>query len=168
MVPVRPIARVFALAGAAVLAATLSGCAATVSMTAAAAANDPGCAAVIVRLPDSVAGLSKDETNAQSTAAWGNPVAVQLRCGVTPLGPTTQPCVAVVVNGTEYDWVLESDPLAANLSYITFGRTPATEVTIAHAAGGVSDSDVLNALSGAIGAVPQSQTAKCLGATDAP
>ncbi len=87
---------------------------------------------------------------------------VLLRCGVAPLGPTTQPCVTV--NGI--DWVLESSPNAKTIRYITFGRTPATEVIIDHGAGGVSDASVLPDLAEAVGSVKQ--TSKCLDVLDVP
>ncbi len=48
-----------------------------------------------------------------------------LRCGVEPLGPTTDRCVSV--DGV--DWVIdESD--APNYLFTTYGRTPAVEVLI--------------------------------------
>ncbi|MEZ5191081.1 MAG: DUF3515 family protein, partial [Schumannella sp.] len=77
--------RARAAAIAAILAATplLAACAPTVVMHPADDANNPDCAAVIVRLPDQVAGLDRRQTDAQSTAAWGDPDAVLLRCGVT-------------------------------------------------------------------------------------
>ncbi|HWU59522.1 MAG TPA: DUF3515 family protein, partial [Microbacteriaceae bacterium] len=82
--------------------AFLSACAGTVPMKPAAHSNTVGCANITVRLPDSVAGKAKRDTDAQATAAWGDPAVVLLRCGVTPIGPTTKPCVTV--NGI--DWVL--------------------------------------------------------------
>ncbi|MFM6980227.1 MAG: DUF3515 family protein [Micrococcales bacterium] len=60
----------------------LTGCTAAVSLEPAADANNPACAEVIVRLPDTVADFEKRATNAQSTAAWGTPAAVILRCGL--------------------------------------------------------------------------------------
>lgn len=138
---------------------TLSGCASTVSLDPGAGANDPGCAQISVRLPDQVAGKDKRETDAQGTGAWGDPAAVILRCGVPPIGPTTKPCIDV--NGV--DWVLTSDPLAKQVVYVTFGRTPATEVIIDHVSG-ASDSDVLPAFASAISTVPQKQ--RCLSTLD--
>ena len=40
------------------------------------------------RLPETVDGLERRETNAQATGAWGNPASVLLRCGVPTPGPT--------------------------------------------------------------------------------
>jgi len=140
----------------------LTACAPTVAMQPAADANDPRCADVIVHLPDSIAGKAQRETNAQATSAWGDPTVVLLRCGVAPVGPTTKPCITV--NGI--DWVLENDPAASALRYITFGRTPATEVVIQHGKGGVADASVLPALADAIGEIPQQKNEKCLGTSD--
>ncbi|MCL2794373.1 MAG: DUF3515 domain-containing protein [Microbacteriaceae bacterium] len=154
-----------AAACAGALVAVLAGCTPTVALSPAPHANDPRCAAVTVTLPDTVAGLKRDYTNAQATGAWGNPVAVQLACGVPPLGPTTKPCVTVTSGQDSVDWVLMNDPDAAVLTYITFGRTPAVEVTIKHGAGGVSDANVLPDLAQAVASVPRSAL-KCIAAGD--
>lgn len=137
----------------------LTGCTPIVSLDPAANANDPGCAEISVRLPDSVAGEQKRETDAQATGAWGDPAVVLLRCGVPPIGPTTKPCVNV--NGI--DWVLMTDPAAKSIVYQTFGRTPATEVIIDHV-NGVSDSSVLPEFASAIATLKQTQ--KCLDTLD--
>jgi hypothetical protein len=138
---------------------SLTGCAPIVALDAAPDSNDPGCAEISVRLPDTIAGKGKRETNAQATGAWGTPTAVLLRCGVKPIGPTTQPCVNV--NGI--DWVLMTDPAAKTIVYQTFGRIPATELIIDHVSG-VSDSAVLPVFAGAIATVKQ--TEKCLSTLD--
>jgi hypothetical protein len=159
--------RVAAAALAAVALATLlAGCTPTVAMQAAPHANDPKCAAVTVELPDEVARQKQDYTDAQATGAWGDPVKVQLRCGVAPLGPTTKPCVTVASGRDAVDWVLTNDPDDKVLSYVTFGRTPAVEVTIKHGAGGVSDANVLPDLAQAVAGIPQSKTRKCISADD--
>lgn len=155
--PLRPVALALTIAAA----AALTGCAPTVSLDPAADANDPGCAEISVRLPDSVADKARRQTDAQATGAWGDPAAVLLRCGVPPLGPTTKPCVDV--NGI--DWVLMSDPAAKQVVYQTFGRTPATEVVIDHVSG-ASDAAVLPEFASAIASVEQTQ--KCLSTLDAP
>ena len=150
-----------ALAVVLATAAALTGCAQIVSLDPAAGADDPGCAQISVRLPDTVAGKGKRETDAQATGAWGDPAVVLLRCGVPPIGATTRPCVDV--NGV--DWVLMTDPAAKTIVYQTFGRTPATEVIIDHVAG-VSDSSVLPEFASAISILGQKQ--KCLSTLDAP
>jgi hypothetical protein len=157
--PTRP-TRFAALLIAVAATATLAACAPTVAMKPAAGANEPACADVTVRLPETVAGNAKRTTDAQATGAWGDPAVVLLRCGVTPIGPTTKPCITV----SGVDWVLENDPSASALRYITFGRTPATEVVIQHGPGGVSDASVLPAFAQAIQSVPQSK--KCLALSD--
>jgi hypothetical protein len=154
------------VAGAVV--AVLAGCTPSVSMTAAPHSNNPKCASVTVTLPDSVAGQKRDETDAQATGAWGDPVKVQLRCGVTPLGPTTKPCVTVASGRDSVDWVLTNDPDSSVLTYVTYGRTPAVEVTIKHGSGGVSDANVLPDLAQAVASIPQSQQHKCIASGDAP
>ena len=84
----------------------LTGCTSTVSLQPAENANEPACADVTVRLPDSVDGQPRRWTDAQATGAWGDPASVIITCGVPELGPTTLPCQSV--NGV--DWVIdESD-----------------------------------------------------------
>ncbi|QDZ14116.1 DUF3515 family protein [Humibacter ginsenosidimutans] len=155
----RRLLTVFAVGAAALL---LTACTPTVALDPAAGANNPRCADVIVHLPDTVAGKAKRETNAQATAAWGDPAVVLLRCGVTPIGPTTKPCITV--NGI--DWVLENNPIDTDLRYITFGRVPATEIVIAHGKGGVTDASVLPDLADAISFIPQKKQQKCLSTAD--
>lgn len=104
----------------------LAGCAPVIALDPADDATSTHCADVIVRLPETVADLSKRETNAQSTAAWGEPAWVILRCGVPSPAPTaTFPCLTV--GGV--DW-LRDDSKAPNFVFTTYGRTPATEVII--------------------------------------
>lgn len=145
-----------ALAG---VALALSGCAPTVSLEPGADANNPGCAEITVRLPDSVADKPRRQTDAQATGAWGDPSAVLLRCGVPSIHPTTKPCV----NVDGIDWVLMSEPSADTVVYQTFGRTPATEVIIDHVSG-ASDSSVLPEFASAIASVKQTQM--CLDTLD--
>jgi hypothetical protein len=115
------ILRILALA----LPLLLSGCTTTVVMSPAPLANDPGCAEVIVRLPSETDGQIKRTTNSQSTAAWGSPVAITLTCGLEPVMVSTLPCITAGA----VDWIVdESDK--PNYTFISFGRTPATAVTI--------------------------------------
>jgi hypothetical protein len=157
----RPAVRKIAFAAVitAVVSLSLAGCAQTVALDAAPHANNPGCAAISVRLPKSIAGQAERNTDAQGTSAWGDPTTILLRCGVALVGPTTQPCITV----SGIDWVLESAQDAKVTRYITFGRDPATEVIIEHT-GYVSDASVLPAFSNAVGSV--TQTSKCLGPND--
>ncbi|MBP6087286.1 MAG: DUF3515 family protein [Rhodoluna sp.] len=130
------------LAGLA-LAGSLSACSATISLEAAADSNNPACAEVSVRLPEQVAELDKRATDAQATGAWGNPTAVILRCGLEPVAVSALPCVTA--NGV--DWLVD-ESAKPSYRFITFGRTPATEVIVdSTKVAGVS---ALSDLSGAI------------------
>jgi hypothetical protein len=117
----------FASLSAAAIALTLSlsACSPTVSLEPAADANNPACADVIVRLPDAVDGQERRTTNAQSTAAWGNPATVILRCGIAPVEISTLPCVTA--NGV--DWIID-ESAKPSFRFISFGRTPALEVIV--------------------------------------
>jgi hypothetical protein len=66
----------------------------------------------------------------RSVAAWGDP-AVIARCGLDPLGPTTDDCVTV--DGV--DWVVRS--LSDGSAATTYGRDPAIEVLAPSAYGAV-------------------------------
>ena len=115
-------------AAIALAALLLAGCTPTVTLEAADDAVNPECAKVSVELGylETVAGLEPRETNAQGTAAWGEPATVLLRCGVTPPPPTaTFPCVTV----EGVDW-LRDDSDDPNFVFTTYGRTPAVEVII--------------------------------------
>lgn len=138
-----------AILGASSLA--LAGCAGIVPMQPAADANNPGCAPVIVRLPETVADQKKRETNAQSTGAWGEPATILLHCGVEVPGPSTLPCVEV--NGI--DW-LEDDSQKPTYRYTTFGRTPAVEVVLDSEK--VSGTTTLVDLAGAVEKIPATIT----------
>ena len=118
--------RLAALSAAAIaLTLSLSACSPTVSLEPAADANNPGCADVIVRLPDAVDGQERRTTNAQSTAAWGNPATVILRCGIAPVEISTLPCVTA--NGV--DWIID-ESAKPSFRFISFGRTPALEIIV--------------------------------------
>ncbi|WP_254775102.1 DUF3515 family protein [Microbacterium hydrocarbonoxydans] len=62
----------------------LTSCAPTVHLEPAANANDPLCAEVTVRLPDSIGDQARVWTDAQATAGWGTPSSVLLTCGLEP------------------------------------------------------------------------------------
>jgi hypothetical protein len=143
------------LAAGAVLA--LAGCTPTIAITPAPQATTVGCAALIVRLPPTLGSLSKRQTDSQGTAAWGDPEGVQLRCGVTPPGPTTDPCFTI----SAVDWIRRDSGTGADARemWTTFGRTPATEVVIdpKHA----SENDALPSISDAVSAAMPTTTRKC-------
>ncbi|MWB97683.1 DUF3515 family protein [Agromyces seonyuensis] len=135
------------LVGAGLLTTALAGCAGTVAVDAAPDAANAACADVSVALPDTVAGQERRETNAQATAAWGDPAAVILRCGVQPLGPTTLPCQTV----DGIDWVID-DSDAPRYLLTTYGREPAVEVYLDTEL--VADSTVRADLGAAIERIP--------------
>ena len=131
----------------------LTGCAATVVMPAAPLANDPGCAEVIVRLPSETDGQTKRTTNSQSTAAWGEPVAITLTCGLEPVMVSALPCITA----GDVDWIVD-DSDKPNYTFISFGRAPATAVTIDSTKS--SGANVLEDLGQAVQFTKQSK--KCL------
>ena len=121
-----PAPRRLALASLVVAAAALlGGCSTTVSLEPAKDANNPLCAEVTVRLPDTVQGLDRVWTDAQATGAWGGPLPVVLRCGVEPPGPSTLTCHTL--GGV--DW-LALDWEEGRQQLITYGRDPAIQLII--------------------------------------
>lgn len=136
------------------LASLLSGCSAPVSLEPAADSNNVLCADVMVRLPDTVDGLSRRGTNAQSTGAWGNPARVILRCGLPEVTVSKLTCVTEA----GIDWLVD-DSQKPSYRFITFGRKPAVEVIVDsnHATGVNSLDDVASAVKSI------DQTKRCLG-----
>jgi len=125
----------------------LTGCAPMVTHEPAEDANNAESAEVIVRLPDELAGEQKRRVNAQSTAAWGEPVAVILRCGLEPVEVSALPCVSA----GDIDWLVD-DANAPSFRFISYARFPATEVIIdSTKLAGVT---VLEQLSSTIGILP--------------
>ncbi|MBH0023670.1 DUF3515 family protein [Salinibacterium sp. NSLL150] len=152
------------------LLATLGGCAAIVPLEPADDAANPTCADVIVRLPDTVAGLDKRETNAQGTGAWGTPANILLRCGVAVPDPTAElACVTAPEDGI--DW-LRDDSDAPNYVFTSYGRDPAVQVIIDSDGDPdidgdeVSGFDALSQLAGAVSQVPADRF--CVGLSDTP
>ncbi|SDH27200.1 DUF3515 domain-containing protein [Agrococcus jejuensis] len=121
-----------ALALAGLAAATLTACASTVSLSAAPDATNPQCASVIVALPDVLAEgqvggpLAERPTDAQATAAWGDPTAVTLRCGVPVPDPSTATCLTI----SGVDWIDVTEEGSTAQTYVTYGRDPAVEVVL--------------------------------------
>ena len=139
-----------ALMASLALAGSLTGCATTVSLDAAADSNNPACAEISVRLPDQVAGLAKRVTNAQATGAWGEPTSVILRCGLPSVEVSTLPCVTA----SGVDWLVD-DSKKPSYRFISFARNPATEVIVdSRKAAGVT---VLSDLSAAVQSIPASK-----------
>lgn len=133
----------------------LSACAPIVAVMPAVSAASKDCAAVSVRLPGILgSGTSavqeRRETDAQGTAAWGNPTAILLRCGVPPLPPTTNKCVTI--NGV--DWIVQAVG-SNNYKFTTFGRNPAVEVLVD--SNRVSGTTIISDLSPAVSVIPTNQ-----------
>ena len=134
----------------------LTGCSATLSLEPAAEANDPNCAEVMVRLPQELGEHSERHTNAQATAAWGDPTAVILRCGLEPVVVSDLPCVTA----GEVDWLVD-DSLAPNYRFISFARFPAVEVIVdSERASGVTS---LELLSRAVSQIPATAYCSAIG-----
>lgn len=140
-----------------VAALALAGCAGTVPLDPGPDSNNPECAAISVRVPDTVGGLERRTTNAQATAAWGNPAAVIYRCGLPPQPPSDLPCFDV--DGV--DWLLDESN-APRYVFTTYGRTPVTEVIVDITF--IAGADAVRALSGPVSVVDAD--ARCLAATD--
>jgi len=132
------------------VAGLLTGCSTTVSMTPAAGANDPACAAVTVRLGQKVAGQERRWTDAQATGAWGNAddgTTVLLTCGLPEAGPSTLPCDS----RGGVDWLID-DSEAPKYRFTTFGRSPSVEVYLDYDK--VSGSEALSDLAPAVQQLP--------------
>ncbi len=151
--PIAAGAVVFALAGL-----SLAGCASTVIVEAAPDAQNPKCAEIMLRLPDEVSGEKERQTSSQGTEAWGDPSIAVLRCGVTPPGPTTDPCVSV----GNVDWISRPSEEGDTWRFTSYGRTPAVEVLVNRKS--ESGANVLAAVSPALEPMPAE--AKCVGAED--
>ncbi|MCJ1706708.1 DUF3515 family protein [Microbacterium sp. VKM Ac-2923] len=128
--------RALALLAVVALVPGLAGCATTVAMEPAKLANDPACAAVISRLPQSISGQERRWTDAQATGAWGNPASILLTCGLEPPAPSTLPCRSF--DGV--DWLVDESQAADNrFTLTTFGRSPALQVYLDRDAAGSGD-----------------------------
>lgn len=132
----------------------LTGCSATVVMDPAEDANNPYCAEVMVRLPNQTADQQKRVTSSQSTAAWGEPVSITLSCGLKPVEISDLPCITA----GDVDWLVD-ESAKPTYRFISFGRTPATVVTIDSTK--VSGASVLEDLGLAVQFTKQ--TKQCLG-----
>jgi hypothetical protein len=109
----------------AALAGALTGCTDAVAMSAAPSANAAACATAQVRLPETVeTKYPLRNTNAQSTAAWGDPSAAVYRCGVAVPTVSDLPCFSK----GPVDWI--RDDRGKQVVFTTFGRDPAVQVVI--------------------------------------
>lgn len=148
--------RRLAVATVLVLAAgLLAGCNSTVHLNPADDANDPRCADVTVRLKNvpSIDGHDRRWTDAQSTAAWGDPSVVLLTCGLPEAEPTS---ALQCITRQGIDWLVD-DSRSPNLTLTTYGRKPAVQLFINSKPGaGVSGNDVIDnkSLAAAIATIP--------------
>ena len=135
--------RMTATLGVAVM--LLSGCSRAPQVALAPAAATGVCSTAA--WPATVGNVARVTTDpvSGSVAAWGDP-AIVARCGLDPLGPTTDDCVTV--DGV--DWVVR--PLSDGSIATTYGRDPAIEVLAPSAYGPVPL--LLPAFSAAAGALP--------------
>ncbi|NQX13696.1 DUF3515 family protein [Microbacteriaceae bacterium VKM Ac-2855] len=149
---------VLAIGGLLAAALLLSGCSASVALEPADDATNVACAAMSVRLPDEVAGQSGRETNAQATAAWGDPASIILHCGVAVPAPTTLLCVTY----SDVDWIVDdSNDENGIYSLTTYGREPAVNVVIDQ--GKASAADALTELGSAVSVIPQTRACTAVG-----
>jgi hypothetical protein len=93
----------------------------------------PHCHRIADSAPASLGGLSRRDSSLPGIAVWGDQDIV-LRCGVTPPGPTHNPCFAV--DGV--DWVMDlAQSTHTRKVIVTYGRSPATQLVF----DGTSDTD---------------------------
>ncbi|GGN28741.1 DUF3515 family protein [Streptomyces fuscichromogenes] len=118
-------------------------------------AEDPGCGRLAGRYPDRLAGATRDRVTFAGLAVWGHGT-VELRCGVNPPGPTTDACVSV--DGV--DWVWRGTAEDGRRKLVTYGRSPAVEISVSGPAAGVDT--VLVDLSRLVAPIPEG--ARCLAA----
>lgn len=132
----------FLMAG---LVMATSACAAPVVVEPAPYAADPGCAPVMLGIPDEVGGLTRQETSSQATAAYGDAPRIVARCGVDVPGPTPERCVAIDTPAGSADWVVVEDDDVWRA--VSFGRNPAVEVLIPTVRAGQAVGEILAAFS---------------------
>ena len=119
----------------------LAACSTTVAMQPAKGANDPACAEIISRLPQSISGQERRWTDAQATGAWGDPASILLTCGLEAPGPSTLPCRPF--DGV--DWLVDESQADQNrYTLTTFGREPAVQIYLDYAE--ASSADIAQAL----------------------
>ena len=117
--------------------------------------NNPNCADVSVRLPDMLGENQLRYTNAQATAAWGNPAAILLRCGLETVEVSALPCVTA---GTT-DWLVDESE-APKYRFISYATIPAVEVIVdSEVASGIT---TLEGLSQAMSVLPRTKVCTAL------
>ncbi|WP_062072371.1 DUF3515 family protein [Demequina sediminicola] len=130
----------------------LSGCTHALVVDPATYASDPTCAEVMLAIPEIVGGLEQRGTTSQATQAWGDEYPIVARCGVEPPGPTTEPCLSIATASADVDWLVSEDP--EQWTAVTFGRSPALELTVPKVRADDAVSEVLAAISTAAARAP--------------
>lgn len=151
----------------------LTGCARDVPTAPAPSASDPVCAQVLQATPGVLGGADQRATTSQASRAWGDP-AITLRCGVEPLGPTTDRCITVTgVDGVSIDWVVaenddvvgtgeDADTERGRFMFTTYGRTPAIEVIVPVEYAGTDSTAILVDLGPAVARTATTES-RCIG-----
>ncbi|MGP3980641.1 DUF3515 family protein [Streptomyces sp. KR80] len=89
-------------------------------------AASPACQELARGYVDQIDGRDRENLNVTGATMWGGGQIIW-RCGLIPIQPTPDPCVNV--NGV--DWVLQlAKSRGDRRTLITYGRTPAVEVTV--------------------------------------
>lgn len=141
-----------ALAVVGVAVAVLAGCTAAVAVDPAPYAGDPDCAVVMLAAPKSIGGLPVRKTTSQATAAYGDEYRIIVRCGVEPPGPSEDACVVVETGTTQMGWLVrEADDAWVAVS---FGHSPAVEVTIPRVRADQAVGELLGELNAAAAKAP--------------
>jgi hypothetical protein len=102
----------------------LSGCS-SIDVADPVGAGSALCRSAAAGWPTTVGGQQLRATSSSSAAvrAWGDPPIIA-RCGLPPIGPTTDPCLDV----SGIDWVAHQ--LTDGVRFTTYGRSPAIEVLV--------------------------------------
>lgn len=155
----RPLSRRAAAAALGALAVVpLAACTPMIGASPAPDAANPDCAPVMLALPDTLADdLDRAKTNAQATAAWGEPgAAVTLRCGVTPPGPSAD-CQSVEGPKGTVDWIVQASE-DGTWRFASYGRDPAVEVVVPPAVTADHSTSFIADLGQAVGTVEPTAT----------
>ncbi|PPK98552.1 uncharacterized protein DUF3515 [Kineococcus xinjiangensis] len=87
------------------------------------------CADLLRRLPRVLDAGERRELTLPGVAQWEGVSETVLRCGVPPPGPSELPCLSFSGrDGVTVDWLLVAQSERAS-RFVSFGRTPAVEVT---------------------------------------
>lgn len=90
-------------------------------------ARNPSCGRITEESPRELGGRTREEVDLPGVAVWGDGDVV-LRCGLPAPPPTTDPCF----EAGGVDWVIDLKKSTRDRKVIvTYGRSPATEVTFA-------------------------------------